>query len=57
MSLTSAKNINQGSMYKRPIISSFDSDYEDVYDWILDIDLITNINMTGWKVYFSEKFS
>jgi hypothetical protein len=42
---------------KRNVISSFESDQEDVYDWILDIDLITNINMSGWKVYFSDKFS
>lgn len=28
----------------------------DVYDWIVDIDMLTNINTAGWKVKFSDQF-
>ncbi|CAG9321049.1 unnamed protein product [Blepharisma stoltei] len=28
----------------------------DVYDWIVDIGLITDISKSGWEVEFSEKF-
>ena len=27
-----------------------------MYDWIVDIDLITNINKEGWKMNFSNSF-
>jgi len=29
---------------------------EDMYDWIVDIDLITKINNEGWKISFSKHF-
>ena len=28
----------------------------DMYDWIVDIDLITKINVEGWKITFSDHF-
>jgi hypothetical protein len=28
-----------------------------MYDWIVDIDLITYIAKEGWKVYLSKKFA
>ena len=31
-------------------------DDSEVYDWIVDIDLITNIASTGWIITLSEKF-
>lgn len=27
-----------------------------MYDWIVDIDLITNVNKDGWKMNFSNDF-
>lgn len=27
-----------------------------MYDWIVDIDLITNVNKEGWKMNFSNNF-
>ena len=32
-------------------------DETSVYDWIVDIDLITTIAKNGWKVYLSKKFA
>ncbi|KAM3128244.1 hypothetical protein pb186bvf_019663 [Paramecium bursaria] len=32
-------------------------DETSVYDWIVDIDLITTIAKDGWKVYLSKKFA
>lgn len=32
-------------------------DETSVYDWIVDIDLITQIGKEGWKVYLSKKFA
>lgn len=32
-------------------------DETSVYDWIVDIDLITTIAKDGWKVYLSKKFT
>ena len=29
---------------------------DDVYDWVVDIDMLTNINKKGWKVSFSRQF-
>ncbi len=31
-------------------------DTSSVYDWVVDIDLITNIGKEGWKVTLSQKF-
>jgi uncharacterized coiled-coil protein SlyX len=28
----------------------------DVYDWIVDIDMLTKINSAGWKIKFSKNF-
>lgn len=36
--------------------STVDIRGSDVYDWIIDIDLITNIYKEGWKINFSEHF-
>jgi hypothetical protein len=27
-----------------------------VYDWIVDIDLLTNVASKGWRVIFSKSF-
>lgn len=32
-------------------------DETSMYDWIVDIDLITYIAKEGWKVYLSKKFA
>lgn len=32
-------------------------DETSVYDWIVDIDLITTIAKNGWKVYLSKKYA
>jgi hypothetical protein len=32
-------------------------DETSVYDWIVDIDLITSVAKEGWKVYLSKKFA
>ena len=32
------------------------SEENDIYDWVVDIDLLTNINKDGWKIRFSKKF-
>lgn len=32
-------------------------DETSVYDWIVDIDLITNVAKEGWKVFLSKKFA
>lgn len=55
-SMQSFKGNSTGLIVKTNGISSFDYDKEDVYDWIIDIDLITNINKTGWKIFFSDQF-
>lgn len=31
-------------------------DETQVYDWILDIELITNVGINGWPVYLSQYF-
>ena len=36
--------------------SSTNKKFLDVYDWIVDIDLITKINKEGWKITFSPHF-
>lgn len=36
--------------------SSTNKKFLDVYDWIVDIDLITKINKEGWKINFSPHF-
>ena len=40
----------------RNISNSTDRRISDVYDWIVDIDLITKINHDGWKISFSKQF-
>jgi len=31
-------------------------DNSSVYDWVVDIDLLTNITKDGWKVNFIDKY-
>ncbi len=47
-----------GTVYKRKINQSSSSGKKltEVYDWIVDIDLITKINNSGWRINFSKHF-
>lgn len=36
--------------------TNLDQKITDMYDWIVDVDLITNINKNGWKMNFSKGF-
>ena len=53
--ITSAPNLE----YQPIKINEKDIEIDEtsVYDWIVDIDLITTIAKDGWKVYLSKKFS
>ena len=51
--LNEMKTKRHGGGMKKNISSTSDKDVKDVYDWIIDIDLITNINKDGWKINFS----
>jgi hypothetical protein len=35
---------------------NFDEAESEIYDWIVDIDLITNVFKEGWSVNFSKQF-
>jgi hypothetical protein len=38
-------------------VKEIEIDETSVYDWIVDIDLITTIAKNGWRVYLSKKFA
>ena len=55
-SLNDMKTKRHGGNVKRNFSTTSDKTLTDVYDWIVDIDLITNINKDGWKISFSQYF-
>lgn len=53
--LNSLKNQRHGGgIIKKGTNSIADLKGNDVYDWIIDIDLITKIYKEGWKITFSD---
>lgn len=49
------KNHRHGGTYKDRNAEVMNSN-SDIYDWIVDIDLITKITKEGWEVQFSKNF-
>lgn len=53
--LSEVKNLRHAGLYLDKDILKKSEDSE-IYDWIVDIDLITNIANKGWAVKFSKNF-
>ncbi|CAD8187620.1 unnamed protein product [Paramecium octaurelia] len=58
--ITSGYNLEYKPIQYKEIqsdLKEIEIDETSVYDWIVDIDLITTIAKNGWKVYLSKKFA
>ena len=49
------KNLRHSGRFKDKETMALNKD-SDIYDWIVDIDLITKMATEGWEVNFSKSF-